>query len=147
MKKIFLSVIFLFIMILSAISQSFVGKTSTDIKNSVLKEYSGSISNMSNENNILTITFTDSHVALYFFNSSDLCKYYALCYPNYKLDNMTSVLNNNFKKIENTTIWYYKDGEYYIYYKLIMDKDGKVFWIFVYPDFFSTEINQIIDSL
>jgi len=147
MKKLFLSFIILFCITLSAISQSFIGQSSTSIKNSVLKEYSSGISNVSDESNILTISFQDGHSALYFTNSNDLCKYYTLCYPIANYNTMRNMLQTNFTKVYNYEKWYYKDGEYYIYYKIVIDKSGTVFWIFVYPDFYESEIDQIINSL
>lgn len=147
MKKLFLTILVIFSLVISALSQSFIGQDKTYIKSNVMQEYSGGIKNVSDADNILTISFIDNHTALYFLNSNELCKYYALCYPMENYYTMRNMINSNFTKVSGYEKWYYKDGEYYIFYKIVIDQGGKVFWIFVYPDFYESEMNTIINSL
>lgn len=57
------------------------------------------------------------------------------------------MVNGSLNKLDSQSKWYYKDGEYYIYYKLLVDKGDKVCWMFVYPDFYENDVNAVIDLL
>ena len=78
---------------------------------------------------------------IYVMNTSNVCKYYCLCYPNSFYTDMSAYMNNHYTKIAGVNTWYEKVDANYVYYEFILR--DKIFWLVIYPDFFNSEAQEL----
>ena len=124
-----------------ALAQGYIGQTSYYIRNDVNERYGSNVSSISQEDNVMSISFKDARTGIYVLNSDNVCKYYCMCYPNSFDYDITSYMNNHYAKISGIYTWYENIEGTYVYYEMI--KRDKIFWLVIYPDFYNSEIQEL----